>query len=98
MPRQSANPWLRWTPLRQLQMRAGLRYVGQTYSDNANLFRIPAYATVDGTLSWAFTPRLTGDVHVYNLLDKVYATTTYNERQWILGRPRSVDVSLRESF
>jgi iron complex outermembrane recepter protein len=98
IPQQSANLWLRWTPLRQLQARAGLRYVGQTFSDNANLFRIPGYATVDGTLSWAITPRLAADVHLYNVFNKLYATTTYNDQQWILGRPRSVDVSLRAAF
>lgn len=98
IPQQSANLWLRWNPLHQLQARAGLRYVGQTFSDNANRFRIPGYATVDGTLSYAITPRLAADVHVYNLLDKVYAVTTYNDQQWLLGRPRSVDVSLRAAF
>jgi len=98
IPQQAANLWLRWNPLRQLQARAGLRYVGQTFSDNANLFRIPAYATVDATFSYAITPKLAADVHVYNVFDKVYATTTYNDQQWVLGRPRSVDVSLRAAF
>ena len=98
IPQQSANLWLRWAPLRQVQARGGLRYVGQTFSDNANLFRIPAYATVDGALSWAITPRLAADVHFYNVFNKVYATTAYNDQQWILGRPRSVDASLRAAF
>ncbi|WP_260928365.1 TonB-dependent receptor [Novosphingobium sp. 9] len=98
VPERMANLWLRWNATRQLQARAGLRYVGRTYSDNANAFRIPGYATVDTTLSWALTPKLALDLRVYNLLDKAYAMTSYNDEQWILGRPRSVDVTLRAGF
>ncbi|HEY1125671.1 MAG TPA: TonB-dependent receptor [Sphingobium sp.] len=93
-----ANLWLRWDATSRLQARAGLRYVGPTYSDNANKFRVPGYVTVDGTISYAITPQLAVDVHGYNLFNKDYAQTTYNDEQWILGRPRSVDVSLRASF
>ena len=95
---ETANLWLRWDATKQLQARAGLRYVGPTYSDNANRFRIPGYVTVDGTISYAITPELAIDVHGYNLFNKDYAQTTYNDEQWILGRPRSFDVSLRASF
>jgi iron complex outermembrane receptor protein len=98
IPQTSANLWLRWDVMRQVQARAGLRYVGHTYSDNANAFRIPGYAVVDTTLSYALTKQVALDLHIYNLLDKLYATTTYNDEQWILGRPRSVDVSLRARF
>lgn len=93
-----ANLWLRWDATKQLQTRAGLRYVGPTFSDNANKFRIPGYVTIDGTISYAITPQLAIDLHGYNLFDKDYAQTTYNDEQWILGRPRSFDVSLRASF
>jgi iron complex outermembrane receptor protein len=98
VPEATANLWLRWDATRKLQARAGLRYVGHSYSDDANQFRVPGYATVDATLSYALTPRLAVDVHVYNLFDRDYAITTYNDEQWILGRPRSVDVSLRAGF
>jgi iron complex outermembrane receptor protein len=98
VPETAANLWLRWDVTRKLQARAGLRYVGHSYSDNANQFRVPGYATVDATLSYALTRRLAVDVHVYNLADKAYAITTYNDQQWILGRPRSVDISLRAGF
>lgn len=98
IPERMANLWLRWAVTSRLQTRAGLRYVGRRFSDNANRFRIPGYATVDASLSYALTPRLALDIHVYNLLDKAYAITSYNDEQWILGRPRSVDVSLRAGF
>jgi len=53
---------------------------------------------VDAGLSYAITPQLALDVHAYNLLDKDYALTTYTDQQWILGRPRAIDVSLRARF
>lgn len=94
----AANLWLRWEPITRLQTRAGLRYVGKRYSDNANRFRVPAYTVVDASLSYAVTDNVALDLRLYNLFDKDYAITAYNNEQWVLGRPRSVDVSLRARF
>ena len=97
-PETAANVWLNWKANDKLQARAGLRYVGQTYSDNANTFRIPGYTVVDASVSYAITPQVALNVNVSNLFDKDYATNAYNDEQWILGRPRSVDVSLKLRF
>ena len=98
VPETTANLWLSWTATPAVQARAGLRYVGRRFSDNANVFHIPGYATVDATLSYAVTPRVAVDVHVYNLFDKDYAINSYGAQQWVLGRPRALDVSLRAGF
>ncbi|OJY71161.1 MAG: TonB-dependent receptor [Sphingobium sp. 66-54] len=95
---RTANLWLRWDATASLQARAGLRYVGPRFSDDSNTFRVPGYATVDATLSYALSKNVALDVHLYNLFDKDYAITTYNDEQWVLGRPQSFDVSLRASF
>ncbi len=95
VPETAANLWLTWQGLGGLRAQAGLRYVGRRFSDNGNRFRVPSYAVVDAGLSYAFTPDLAVDLRVYNLLDKDYAATTYSDQQWLLGRPRSVDVALR---
>ncbi|MDF8332722.1 TonB-dependent receptor [Novosphingobium sp. HBC54] len=95
VPEESANVWLRWDAAKHVQVRAGLRYVGRTYSDNANAFRVPAYAVIDAGLSHAVTNNVAMDLRVYNLFDKDYATTTYNDEQWILGRPRSLVLTVR---
>ena len=98
VPETLANLWLRWDASAKVQLRAGLRYVGRRFSDNGEAFRIPGYATVDTTLSYALTPRLAVDVRVYNLFDKAYAVTAYGDQQWILGRPRALDVAFRAGF
>lgn len=94
----AANLWLRWDATRQIQARAGLRHVGKRWSDNANTFEVPSYTVVDASLSYAVTANVAVDLRLYNAFDKDYAVTTYNDEQWILGRPRSVDVALRASF
>lgn len=98
VPEATANLWLHYDPLPRLRTRAGLRYVGRTFSDNANTFRVPGYAVVDAGISYAFTDNLAANLRVYNLFDKDYATTTYNDEQWILGRPRSIDISVTAHF
>lgn len=97
-PEVSANLSTTWRPLDRLRTNASLRYVGKTWSDDANTFRVPAYTVLDAGISYAVTDNLAVNLRVFNLLDKDYATTTYNDEQWILGRPRSVDVSVSARF
>lgn len=97
IPQSAGNLWLRWSS-GDFAAQAGLRYVGHSYSDDANAFRVPGYSVVDAGVSYALTRQLAVDLRVYNLLDKDYATATYDNEQWILGRPRAVDVSLRARF
>jgi iron complex outermembrane recepter protein len=98
VPESAANLELRWSGMERFETRANLRYVGRRFTDNGNQFRVPAYAVVDLSATYAILPNVGLDVRLYNLFDKAYAATTYGNEQWILGRPRSVDVSLRASF
>jgi iron complex outermembrane receptor protein len=81
-----------------MQVRGDLRYVGRRFSDDANQFRIPAYTVVDLSASFPVTPNLALSARVFNLFDQAYAETYYEDEQWILGRPRSFDVSVRARF
>lgn len=98
VPEKAGNLELSWTGRQGLQVRGNLRYVGRRFSDNANRFRVPAYAVVDLSGSYPLTPNVALEVRVFNLFDRAYATTTYSDQQWLLGRPRSFDVSVRASF
>jgi iron complex outermembrane receptor protein len=98
VPEQAANLELSWTGMNGLQLRGDLRYVGRRFSDDANRFRIPAYTVVDLSATYPLTPNVGLALRVYNLFDEAYAAATYNDEQWILGRPRSFDVSIRASF
>ena len=97
-PETSANLSATWRPLERLRANVNFRYVGRTWSDNANTFRVPGYAVVDAGASYAVTDNVAVGLRVFNLFNKDYATTTYNDEQWLLGRPRSVDVSASARF
>jgi iron complex outermembrane receptor protein len=98
IPQTSANLALRWNAFDRFQARTELRYVGDSYSDDANRFRLPAYTVLDAGISYALTTNIAVDLRVYNLFDKDYVTNAYNDEQWILGRPRSFDVAVRARF
>ena len=83
--------------LAQLQLRGELRYVGKRFSDNANRFRVPAYAVVDGGVSYALTDNLALDLRVYNLFDEIYATGG-GTNSWILGMPRTAQLAVNVKF
>ncbi|WP_243693882.1 TonB-dependent siderophore receptor [Sphingomonas sp. BK235] len=95
VPERAGNLWLTWQSRRGVRAQAGLRHVGARFVDSANSARVPAYTVADGGLSFAITPALAADVRVYNLFDTRYVTSTYGTAQWLLGRPRSLDVALR---
>jgi iron complex outermembrane receptor protein len=98
VPELAANVGLSWTGMHGMQVRGDLRYVGRRFSDDANQFRIPAYTVVDLSASFPVTPNLALSARVFNLFDQAYAETYYEDEQWILGRPRSFDVSVRARF
>jgi iron complex outermembrane receptor protein len=44
------------------------------------------------------TDKVAVDARAGNVFNRNYALTAYGSQQWILGRPRSVDVSLRFAY
>ena len=53
---------------------------------------------LDAGVTVAATDKVKVRFSVYNLTDKLYATNAYNPGQWIVGRPRSVDVTVTARF
>jgi iron complex outermembrane recepter protein len=98
VPQAAANLWLTWEGIEKVRAQAGLRYVGARYSDQANTFRVPSYSVIDAGVSYAFTKQFAVDVRGHNLSDKIYAVSTYDIEQWVLGRPRSFEVVVRARF
>lgn len=98
VPEQLANLWLTWGFAPEWKALGGLRYVGETYSNNANTQKRPAYAVVDLGIAWAPVERASIALQVFNLLDEVYATNAYGGDQWLLGRPRTLMVSTSIKF
>jgi iron complex outermembrane receptor protein len=101
VPERAANLWVTWSAPQNWQVRGGLRIVGRRYWDNTNTTEIPLYTVVDGGVRKRLTGRLAVDLHLYNLTNKLYATDFYYNGfapQWMLGTPRSAEVSLTVGF
>ncbi|AMY02858.1 TonB-dependent siderophore receptor [Mesorhizobium ciceri] len=82
VPRHLASAWVDYTlpeegPRGDLTIGGGLRYIGQTYGDDANTISIGGYALVDAAISYKMTKDVTLALNATNLFDRKYLTTSY---------------------
>jgi iron complex outermembrane recepter protein len=91
IPRQTANLWLSWEFRPDWKANAGWRYVGERYSDTANLVRVADYQSTDLSVSWRPTNNLRLTARLDNLFDDIY-TTSSSTSQWRLAPPRTLSV------
>ncbi len=97
VPERIANLWLSWAFAPRWEARAGVQFVGETFSDFANTVRRPSYEVVNGSLDYRVSDKSRFSVRVYNLLDTIYPVTG-SANTWLLGRPRSVEVAYNLTF
>lgn len=99
MPEEAANLWLNWRFLPQWEADFGVRYVGPRQVDTANSRKIGSYTVADAGVSWQASPSLKLALRAYNLADRRYAVSFSNGgNQWLLGRPRSFELSALVNF
>ncbi|WP_291004813.1 TonB-dependent siderophore receptor [Ferrovibrio sp.] len=105
VPQNSASAWLDYTfkqgEWRGLGLGAGLRYVGETYGDDANSFKVPAFTLFDAAIRYdlanlgvqyaGWSAALTGS----NLLDKEYVSACSAAVRCFYGDGRRVYASLK---
>lgn len=97
VPQNVSNVWLTWAFASDWSVNGGVQIVGKTFADNANTLSRPSYALVNGGVQWKPDAKTTMALRVYNLFDTIYATggpTT----QWLLGMPRTAELSLNVKF
>ncbi|QOZ28943.1 TonB-dependent siderophore receptor [Bradyrhizobium sp. CCBAU 51753] len=98
VPQQVANIWLTWDFAPNWSVYGGVQMVGAMYSDLANTQLRPGYNVVNGGIRWKPDDRTTVAFRVYNLLDQIYAVTSNGTGQWLLGMPRTAELSLNVKF
>lgn len=74
-----------------------MQIVGKTFADNANTLTRPGYTVVNAGVQWKPDARTTMALRVYNVFDTVYATSG-DTSQWLLGMPRTAELSLNVKF
>ncbi|WP_188825004.1 TonB-dependent siderophore receptor [Brucella endophytica] len=96
VPRHLASAWLDYTipgegKRGDLTIGGGVRYIGQTYGDDANTVSIGGYTLVDAAISYKVTKDVTLAVNATNLFDReyiassYYGTEYYGDRRKIVG-------------
>ena len=100
VPTKTANVLARWNFLPDWQLRGALRFVGNRFSDNTDMYKLPAYSVLDLGLKWNVTKNVDFDVRVLNVTNLSYALSTYagNGTQIILGDPRTILGTINAKF
>jgi iron complex outermembrane receptor protein len=102
VPRHLASAWLDYTipgegKRGDLTIGGGVRYIGQTYGDDANTVSVGGYTTVDAAVNYKVTKDVTLAVNVTNLFDRKYVATSYYGTEYY-GDRRKVVGTLRYTW
>ncbi|MBR1217681.1 TonB-dependent siderophore receptor [Bradyrhizobium sp. U87765 SZCCT0131] len=98
VPQQVGNAWVTWNLAPNWSANAGVQVVGAMYTDAANTLQRPSYALVNAGLRWTPDARTTVALRIYNIFDKVYAVSAPYNGQWLLGMPRTAELSVNVKF
>ncbi|KRO78774.1 MAG: hypothetical protein ABR85_03135, partial [OM182 bacterium BACL3 MAG-120619-bin3] len=83
VPEQTMNLWLNWSPINDVQIGGGFRYVDSRYADDSNTEKMPAYTVFDASVNWMATENLTVTLRARNLTDEEdYVLAPYVPNQW----------------
>ena len=94
VPETSANLWLSYQA-DGWRAAAGARNVGKRFIDNANTQALPVYTTLDATLGWNVNRNVLVQLNLRNLTDKLYASTSYSDSQYLLGDRRHAELTVQ---
>ena len=100
-PDSNASLWLTWSPeeLANLRLGGGIRYVGQSVSENASLrYVTPSYTLGDVMIGYAMSEKLDIQLNVRNVTDKEYLTACLTRGDCFPGLSRTVNASLTYAF
>ncbi|MET3600813.1 TonB-dependent siderophore receptor [Martelella mangrovi] len=105
VPENAASAWLHYSflngPLEGLGLGAGVRYVGESYGDQENSFKVPSYTLVDAGLDYDFGvkwPKYEGlklNVTATNIGDEEYVASCSYATRCFYGTNRSVYATLK---
>lgn len=98
VPERTASLWTHYRFLPQWDAGVGARHVGLRQSNAANTASLPAYTVLDASLGWRCSPALAFTLAVKNLADRDYALSGSGGVRWLLGAPRTLQLTARSSF
>ncbi len=102
MPNNMVNLWTQYrfegNPLDGVSVGAGMTALSD-FDNTQGTIHAPGYAVFDAMLGYQFTPRLSGQLNVYNLFDREYyvragSASVFN----FVGRPASAVATMKYEF
>ncbi|WP_371742290.1 TonB-dependent siderophore receptor [Pseudoruegeria sp. HB172150] len=75
----------------------GVRYVGDTFGDDANTTKVPGYTLVDAAFVYGVTDDVDLSLNVLNLFDKEYVASSYYGTEYY-GDGRTILATLKYSW
>ncbi|WP_218312502.1 TonB-dependent siderophore receptor [Alteromonas antoniana] len=100
-PDSNASLWLHWEPqsLDGFRMGAGVRYVGESVSENATIrYETDSYTLGDLMLAYRLNDAVDLQLNVRNVTDKEYLTSCLTRGDCFPGVRRTVNASLTYAF
>jgi len=70
VPENTANLWLNWSPINNVQVGGGFRYVDTRFANDQNTEEMPAYTVFDASINWMASENLTITLRARNLTDE----------------------------
>ncbi|ANE74255.1 TonB-dependent siderophore receptor [Dickeya solani] len=108
IPRHSASAWGSYSfqngPLKGVTLGTGARYIGSTYGDNAEGFKVPAYTLYDAMARYelgSLASQLKGaavQLNINNLTDKHYVASCSGTTACFYGSGRTVVATVSYSW
>lgn len=98
IPKNMASLWADYTfhetALSGLTLGSGVRYVGSTWGNTSNNFKVASYSVVDATVKYDLArfglPGSSVGVNIKNLLDREYVESCYSDYACYWGTDRQV--------
>jgi len=95
VPRHLASAWLDYTipgegQRGDLTLGGGVRYIGQTYGDDANTVSVGGYTVFDAAVSYNVTKNVKLAVNATNLFDRKYVASSYYGTEYYGDRRKVV--------
>ena len=100
-PDSNASLWLNYSPLEleALTIGAGVRYVGESVSENGTIrYETPSYTLGDLMVAYELSSNVNLQLNVRNVTDKKYLTSCLFRGDCFPGVRRTVNASLTYSF
>ena len=98
VPERTASVWTAYRFAPQWQAGFGARYVGVRPGNAANTTTLPSYIVLDTSLNYDYSRTLKLGLSVKNMADRDYALAGAAGTRWLLGAPRTVQLTARATF